>query len=123
MKLKQETIQMPDGTEAHFEISSGNIFADLGLPNPEERLLKANLAIHISQLIEAKKLTQVQAAQLAGVGQPHLSNIIRGRLSGYSVEKLLSIINHLGRRVEVRIGARDVKPERAITAVHMGGAR
>lgn len=101
---------------------SGNIFADLGLPNPEERLLKANLSIHIRQLIEEKGLTQQQAAKMTGVRQPHLSDIMRGRLAGYSVEKLLSIINHLGRRVEVRIGTRDVKPERAVTAVHMRAA-
>lgn len=115
MELKTEI--GPDGEI--FTHSSGNIFADLGLPNPEERLLKANLSIHIRQLMKEKGLTQQQVAHLAGVSQPHISDIVRGRLAGYSVEKLLSIINHLGRRVEVRIGTRDVKPERAITAVRM----
>lgn len=103
--------------DARITESSRNIFGDLGLPNPEERLLKSDLAIHIDQLIKDKGLTQQQAAQMAGVSQPQLSNIMRGRLSGYSVEKLLRIINCLGRRVEVRISARDVKPERAVTAV------
>jgi len=64
----------------------------------------------------------LKAARMAGVGQPHLSKILHGRLSGYSVERLLTIINHLGRDVEVRIGTRDVTPERAITAVRMGVA-
>lgn len=97
--------------------SSGNIFADLGLPNPEERLLKADLARQITQLIRAKGLTQTQASRVVGVPQPHLSDIMRGRLAGYSAEKLLTIINRLGRRVEVRISDRDVKPERAVTVV------
>ena len=113
MKLKQTVTS--SGTI--IEESSGNIFADLGLPNPEERLLKADLALNITRLIEGKGLTQTQAARLVGIPQPHLSDIMRGRLSGYSVEKLLFIINRLGRRVEVRIGTRDVKPEKAITLV------
>lgn len=106
--------------DVHITKGSGNIFADLGRPDPEERLLKADLALQISRLIREKGLTQTQAAQLAGVGQPHLSKILHGRLSGYSVERLLTIINHLGRDVEVRIGSRDAKPGRGITAVRMG---
>lgn len=117
MKLKEHLITLEDGTTEVIEESSGNIFADLGLPNPEERLLKADLARQITQLIKAKGLTQTQASRVVGVPQPHLSDIMRGRLAGYSAEKLLTIINRLGRRVEVRISGRDVKPERAITVV------
>jgi predicted XRE-type DNA-binding protein len=113
--MELEKFVGPDGTEFHK--GSGNIFADLGLPNPEERLLKAQLAVQITHLIKAKGLTQTAAARLIGVPQPHLSDILRGRLSGYSVEKLLNIINRLGRRVEVRVGKRDVRPERAVTVV------
>jgi predicted XRE-type DNA-binding protein len=116
MKMFSQDI-LDKANDCRITESSGNIFADLGLPNPEERLLKSDLAIHIARLIRDKGLTQQDAARLAGVSQPQLSNIIRGRLSGYSVEKLLRIINCLGRRVEVRISARDVKPERAVTAV------
>lgn len=114
-KFPQDVVDK--ATDTRITKSSGNVFADLGLAHPEERLLKAELALHISQLIQSKGLTQTQAARLVAVPQPHLSNIMRGRLSGYSVEKLLGIINRLGRRVEVRIGGRDVAPERAVTVV------
>jgi predicted XRE-type DNA-binding protein len=114
---KSETVTLPDGTTEAFTRSSGNIFVDLGLPNPEERLLKAELALEINRLLKSKGLTQSAAASVTGVQQPQLSNILRGKLSGTSVEKLLTIINRLGRRVEVRIGARDVTPELAVTVV------
>lgn len=99
MKLKTET--GPDGEI--FTISSGNVFADLGLPNPEECLLKAQLASQIDDLIKSRKLTQSAAAKLAGISQPKISDILRGQLTGYSVERLLTIINCLGCNVEVRI--------------------
>ena len=115
MKLK--THKTPGGMVV--EESSGNVFADLGLPNPEEHLLKADLAIHIQQLIRAKGLSQVEAARLVGLSQPKISDILRGRLAGYSVERLLSIINKLGRNVEVRISKREYSPEKARTLVKL----
>lgn len=115
MKLSQEALDK--AADTRIIESSGNIFADLGLPQPEERLLKADLALQIACLMREKDLSQTATAQLVGVPQPHLSNILRGRLSGYSVEKLLFIVNRLGRRVELRIGTRDVAPEKAITVV------
>lgn len=85
------------------EQSSGNVFADLGLPNPEERLAKADLAIAIAREIEARDLTQAEAADLLGVAQPDISNLKRGRLSGYSIERLTRLLNVLGRDVEIRV--------------------
>lgn len=110
MKLRKETVQLPDGTTGTVEFSSGNVFADLGLPNPEECLLKAQLASQINELIKSKKLTQTAAAKMAGVSQPKISEILRGRLTGYSVERLLVIISRLGRDVEVRISKKDIAP-------------
>lgn len=104
MKLK--THKTPGGET--ITLSSGNVFADLGLPNPEEHLLKSNIAIEIRKLIEAKSLTQAEAARLVGLSQPKVSDILRGRLAGYSVERLLAIVNRLGRSVEVRISAQDI---------------
>ena len=66
--------------------SSGNVFADLGLPDAEDLLAKANLALHIRRTIEARKLTQTQAATLLGIDQPKVSSIINGRLEGFSTE-------------------------------------
>ena len=107
----------PDGEV--FYISSGNIFADLGLPNPEECLLKAQLASQIDDLIKSKKLTQSAAAKMAGLSQPKISDILRGRLTGYSVERLLVIISRLGRDVEVRISKKDVAPTTGHISVTM----
>jgi predicted XRE-type DNA-binding protein len=75
---------MPE--ENQVEVSSGNVFADLGLSNPEERLLKAELVRKISEIITNLNLTQVQAAEILGIDQPKVSLLIRGRLSGFSTD-------------------------------------
>lgn len=89
--------------EIPVEESSGNVFADLGLSDPEERLAKADLAIAISREIESRDLTQAEAADLLGVAQPDVSNLMRGRLVGYSIERLTRLLNALGQDVEIRI--------------------
>lgn len=109
--MKLETRRTKSGEK--ITVGSGNVFADLELPQPKEMLLKAELAIEIRKLIEAKKLTQSEAAKRVGITQPNVSDILRGRLRGYSVERLLGIVNRLGRSVELRIAARDVPPEEA----------
>ena len=83
--------------------SSGNVFADLALPNPDELLIKAELAHQISELISVHQLTQTEAAKILGVDQPKVSALIRGRLSGFSTERLLRFLNALGSDVEIRI--------------------
>lgn len=89
--------------DIQVEESSGNVFADLGLRDAEERLAKADLAIAISREIESRGLTQAGAAELLGVAQPDVSNLMRGRLSGYSMERLTRLLNALGQDVEIRI--------------------
>jgi predicted XRE-type DNA-binding protein len=74
------------------EVGSGNIFADLGLPNAEEHQLKAALVVHLMRLIRARKLTQTAAAKRIGIKQPDLSNILRGHYRGYSVERLMRML-------------------------------
>lgn len=97
--------------------SSGNIFADLGLPEAEDRLLKAQLALRIQQLIEQKGMTQAEIAPLLNLDQPKVSNLLRGRLAGFSVERLFSILNKLGHNVEVHISEEEHEPEDTYTAV------
>lgn len=87
--------------DTRVQISNGNVFADLGLPNPEERLVKAQLASKISSLIDQKNLTQIEAAELLGIDQPKVSALTKGRLSGFSVERLLRFLNALGNDVEI----------------------
>ena len=84
-----------------FEISSGNVFADLGLANPEERLMKALISRQIMLAIQHQRLTQVQAAELMGISQPKVSAILNGRLSGFSVERLISVLLRLGQDVQL----------------------
>lgn len=80
---------------------SGNIFADIGLPNPEERLAKADLAIRIASAIRARRLTQARAARILKIDQPKVSRLLRGRLSGFSMERLMHFLTLLGRDVEI----------------------
>jgi predicted XRE-type DNA-binding protein len=86
--------------------STGNVLADLGLPNPEEALAKAALAHRISKVIEQRRLTQAQAARLLGVDQPKVSALIRGRLSLFSLDRLLRYLMLLGHDVEISVKSR-----------------
>jgi predicted XRE-type DNA-binding protein len=82
---------------------SGNVFADLGLPNPDERLLKARIAVVIGDTIARLGLTQTVAADRLGVAQPDVSNLLRGRLRGFSLERLLSFARALGNDIEITV--------------------
>lgn len=103
--------------KAEHTRGSGNVFADLGLPDADERMLKAQLAAQIRRLIEAKGWTQTEAAEAVGLDQPKVSHLLRGRLAGFSVDRLLNILNRLGHSVEVRISAEEYDPEDAQTLV------
>jgi predicted XRE-type DNA-binding protein len=83
--------------------SSGNIFADMGLANPEERLLKAKLARLVNKAISAKGWTQMATAQVLGITQPDVSELSRGRLKNFSVERLLSFFSKLNRQVTISV--------------------
>jgi predicted XRE-type DNA-binding protein len=85
--------------------SSGNIFADMGLPNPEERLLKAKLARLVNRALEGKGWTQTEAANVLGITQPDVSDLSRGRLKNFSVERLLQFLSRLERRVTITISS------------------
>ena len=98
--------------------SSGNVFADLNLSNPEERLIKAELTSRISRIIEQKKLTQMEAAELLGIDQPKVSALTRGRLSGFSTTRLLRFLNALGNDVEIVVKPKpEIRSEAKITVV------
>ena len=89
--------------EIEAYISSGNIFADLGHPHPEEAQAKSDLAMQIYQNIKSRKLTQAEAAEILGVDQPKVSNIIRGKLSKYSIDRLMRFLRILGNDIEILI--------------------
>jgi len=89
--------------EVDYIVSSGNVFADLGVPNPEEALAKAELANKISVLIQERKLTQAKAAKLLGIDQPKVSMLLRGRLSGFSIERLMRFMMLLGQDIRISV--------------------
>ena len=91
--------------ERDYVISSGNVFADLGVPNPEEALAKAELAGKIASLIQERKLTQGKAAKLLGIDQPKVSNLLRGRLAGFSLERLMRFLLLLGQDIRITVEA------------------
>lgn len=86
-----------------YEESSGNVFADLGIENPEEALAKSELARQIAKLIKKKKLTQKRAAEILGIDQPKISALICGRLRSFSLERLIRFLNELGQDVSIMI--------------------
>ena len=90
----------------HYIEGSGNIYADLGVGNPQEARAKADLAHRIVDIIEGRKLTQVQAAKALGVDQPKVSALMRGRLTDFSIERLLRFLLLLGHDVHIAVTAR-----------------
>jgi predicted XRE-type DNA-binding protein len=88
-------------SESEYEVSSGNVFADLGFAEPEEELARAALAHRIATIIEDRGLTQVEAAAIMGVNQPKVSELVHGHLEGFSLERLARYLIALGQDVEI----------------------
>ncbi len=86
-----------------IETGSGNVFEDLDLPNPEEHMAKALLARAIRKEIERRGLSQRAAADLLGLKQPDVSNVVRGNLLGFSLERLADALVALGHQVEIHV--------------------
>ena len=88
--------------------SSGNVFADLRIPNPEEYLAKAELAAKILKIVRSRRLTQTATGKLLGITQPKVSALLNGRLDGFSTDRLFRFLNALG--CDVRITVSPPKP-------------
>lgn len=99
------TMTCESGHEEELTIVRGtdNIFADMGLPNPEEAYAKAQLAYAIRRVIQAGGLSQRKAALIAGVKQPQISDITRGRLTGFSMDRLTAILNRFDQDVDITV--------------------
>lgn len=87
-----------------IEVSSGNVYADIGKDNAEEMQVKAQLATTINDIIKSRRLTQTQAAKLLGMTQPRLSNMLRGQFRGISEAKMLECLTRLGHDVQIVVG-------------------
>jgi predicted XRE-type DNA-binding protein len=95
-KRRNERVKSRPDQPIRFEQGSGNVFADLGIPNPELALAKAGLVQRIRELISARKLTQSEAAEILGIDQPKVSALVRGRVEGYTLDRLFRFLNALG---------------------------
>src|SRR5271166_139913 len=95
ISTKEKRKMKKAGKAATVQKSSGNVFADLGLSDPQDRLAKAQLVHRICQFVKERRLTQVEAAALMGLDQPKISALLRGRLKGFSVERLFRCLNDL----------------------------
>jgi len=95
-----------------IEAGSDNVFADLGYADAKERTLKVELALEVNRVLKQRKLTQARAAELLGVVQPHVSDLVRYRLNRFSVERLMQFLVQLGKDVEIRIAKRPARRAR-----------
>ena len=91
--------------------SSGNVFADMGVADPEEALAKAQLASRIREVLRRSRLTQVAAAAIMGIDQPKVSALLNGRLTNFSSERLMRLLTRLGQDVEIVV---KTKPRRRL---------
>jgi predicted XRE-type DNA-binding protein len=82
---------------------SGNVFADLGLPNPEQELLKAQLTLQIYTILKDSGMTQVEIAKILGVQQPQVSLLMRNRAGNFSVGRLMEFLTALRQDVEITV--------------------
>lgn len=90
--------------ETEIEKGTTNVYADLGRPDANEMLVKAQLAAKISEIIKRRRLTQVEAAEIIDLPQPKLSGLLRGQFRGISEAKMLNCLTRLGRDVKIVVG-------------------
>lgn len=112
-KIKTQYVE-----ELECEMSSGNVFEDLGIENPEEELTKAKLVWEIEQIISKRRLTQVEAAHLLGINQPKVSALLRRKLDGFSVERLIHFLNALGQDIDIVVRQKPTHRKQAIISVY-----
>ena len=100
-----------------YEVGSGNVFADIGVPHAEEHLIKAHLVYRISQIIDGRALTQTAAAKALGVKQPDISKMLNGQFRQFSVERLLRFLVALNQ--DVRIVLKEHRDRRSNPSVRV----
>ncbi|MCW8199902.1 XRE family transcriptional regulator [Verminephrobacter aporrectodeae subsp. tuberculatae] len=89
--------------DMEIETSSGNVFADLGLPDAEKLKIKSGLVIEITRAVRRLGLTQEEAGRRMGISQPKVSGMLRGDFTNLSEHKLMECLNRLGYDIEIRV--------------------
>ena len=110
-------------SRSRVEVSSGNVFADLDLPDSAGELVKAELTRQITKRVKDMKLTQADAAARLGVSQPDVSRLSQGRVTGFSIDRLLELLNALDVNVDIVVRPAAVSQRRARTRVVVGQSR
>lgn len=105
--------------EIEHERGSSNVFADLGVENPEEDLAKSTLIAKISRIIKSKKLTQTQVATILGVNQPRISSLLSGNLDLFSIDMLMNFLKALGQDVEITVKPKPRNRKQAHLSVYI----
>lgn len=97
-------------SQIEIERSSGNVYADLGFPDAEQMLVKAQLVSKIGEILRERGWTQQQASKVLGIPQPKLSKMLRGQFRGISETKMLECLTKLGRDIQIVIGSEKAPP-------------
>jgi len=104
-------------SENDYTVGSGNVFADLGLPQADELQAKAALAHQIASIARGRHLTQAETAHILGTTQPKVSDLFAGRLSGFSMERLIRFLNAFDRDVQIVVSPKPKSRDRATVGV------
>ena len=110
---------MKKTTGAKVTVSSGNVFADFGFKDADDRLAKSELALQIAKIIKARRLTQAATAERLGIDQPKVSRLLGGKLHGFSTGQLMRFLNALGHDVEIFVREKS-RLRRGKISVHVG---
>ena len=101
--MKEDNSPANSADMLDYSSSSGNVFKDLGLPNPDERLAKAKLAYKINRLIADQGMTQKQAADFLGLSRSKMTELRNGRLRNFTIDRLFSVLGKLDYHIEIRV--------------------
>jgi predicted XRE-type DNA-binding protein len=114
-------VKTKTGNAKAYRVVEGrdNVFADLDLPNADQELMRARLTLHIARILKERGLTQVEAAAILGIQQPHVSALCRNRAGSFSVGRLLEFLAALGQDVEVTV--RPAAKEHGQLSVYFSG--
>jgi predicted XRE-type DNA-binding protein len=115
MKTK---LPKPTTSPRRVTAGGGNVFAELGLPNPEQELMKAHLTLQIYRILKERGMTQAETAKVLGIKQPHVSLLVRIRAGSFSVGRLMEFLTDLGQDVEITL--RPTRKERGEMSVTLG---
>lgn len=116
--MKKERTFEEEIVDTRIEVGSGSVYKDLGFKNYEEMETKANLVMEICSAIKKNKFTQTQAAEIIGISQPKLSELLSGHFRGYSIERLMHFLIELGEDVDIVVTPKPHSRRARVNVVH-----